>query len=246
MLSLPDRSDFLLPTAVHLNARQKSLLQKLVGFIIDGKLKEPIVPFPLRNPSTHYAIYLRGEQSFKFKRISDMDALCDADYMNFRWNRIGTTKLYTITKTGFEAAQSNFRLAPGLYGINTNLQEIITAMSGGAIQIPELDSNLDVVEIALNPVLRHEHVDILIEGLQKEAESALPWKMFLEYSRVITEFQQELLRIHSDVTRLKQLAAKLTLTEQLTGPFSFTLKAWAFVYPLLLIGSIHHGQAGTS
>ena len=240
-----DLSDDLasLPTAVHLNARQKNLLTKLVGFILEGKLKEPIVPFPLRHPSTHYTLHLRGEKSFKFKRISDMDTLCDADYLSFRWNRIGTTKLYTVTKAGFYAVKNNFQAGPALYGTNSNLQEIMTAMSGGAVQIPELDSSLDVTQIALHPILRHDHVNLLIRVLLAEAEAALPWKIFVVYNREAEAFQEELLKATPNVTSLKQLAAKLTLTEQLAGPFSFTLIAWTLVYPLLLIGSIRHGNA---
>ncbi len=78
---------------VRLNERQKDLLRKLVSFLSESKLKDPFAPFPLGNPTTHYVLYLRRDKSYKFKHISDLDALCDADYLSYKWHRLGSTKL---------------------------------------------------------------------------------------------------------------------------------------------------------
>lgn len=218
--------------------RQKDLLRHLVRFVQESKLKEPIVPFPLREPHTHYVLHLRGADSFKFKHISDMDALADAGFLMFRWNRVGNTKLFFITKAGFKAVEYGFHLPPGWYGANTNLNEILTAMSGGLIQIEGLATHLDLLDIALDPVLRLDSVEVLIRALLAEAEESLPWKLYTVYSQTAVAFQQEILRARPDITRLKSLAAQLALNESFSGLFSFTLKSWAFIYPLLLIGHL--------
>ena len=64
-------------TRYNLTDQQKLLLSSLVHLTNEGKLKDPVVPIPVRNGksgSLEYVLHLRGADSFYFKNISDLGA----------------------------------------------------------------------------------------------------------------------------------------------------------------------------
>ena len=225
---------------VRLNERQKDLLCKLVSFLSESKLKEPFVPFPLGNPTTHYILYLRQANNFKFKHISDLDILCDADYLSYRWHRAGATKLYSITKAGFDAVKNDFH-APNKGG-SILLNDLLVTMSGGAFAVPQFDGHLDVMQVALDPVLRHTAVSKIILALQENIKTQLPWPTYRTYHETLQQFQTEILKPYPNENRIQELAGILSFSTELSAPIPVTVQAWTFLYPLLIIASIHDQQ----
>jgi len=214
------------------------LLQTLVGFIEAGKLKEPIVPFPVGKPTTQFAIYLKGENSFKFKRISDLDSLCDAGLLRYRWNRQGTGKLYYVTEAGATAVANNFKAPAELFAENVSLALLVAMLSGGHISLDSIKDSKTVQEIAADPVLRHTAVTHLITSLQKTAEQLLPWSDFRSYYTITEQLQTALLIPKPKIIELQTLFGQLT-----TPPTTLAAwpQLWAHLYPLLLIA---HSRAG--
>lgn len=225
---------------VRLNERQKDLLRKLVSFLSEGKLKEPFVPFPLGNPTTHYVLYLRQENSYKFKHISDLDVLCDADYLSYKWHRLGSTKLFSITKAGFDAVKNGFQTPNS--GSSILLNDLLVTMSGGAFVVPRFDGHLDIMQVALDPVLRHTAVSILIDALQNHVKTQLSWTTYRAYYETLQQFEAEIMRPNSDEVRVQALASTLSFAGDLRAPLPVTVQVWTFLYPLLIIASIQSQQ----
>ena len=225
---------------VRLNERQKDLLRKLVSFLRDSKLKEPFVPFPLENPTTHYVLYLRYDHSYKFKHISDLDVLCDADYLSYQWHRAGATKLFSITKAGYDAVKNDFH-TPNKGG-SILLNDLLVTMSGGAFDVPRFDGHLDVMQVALDPVLRHTAVSTLIHALENNVKPQLSWATYRTYHETLQQFQVEILKPYPNENRVQELASILNFSSELQVPMPVVVQTWTFLYPLLMIASIHAQQ----
>jgi hypothetical protein len=228
---------------VRLKNRQKELLRNLVQLTFEGKLKDPIVPFPLGHPDIRFALHLYGTDSFIFKHISDLDILCDAELLSYRWNRHGTGKLYSITKAGYKAVENDFALPSSLLERHIDIIDMMSAMSGHAIQVPGLAEHVVLADVVRDPVLRHTAVTSLADGLRKTAESILPWSSFVVYEKEITRLQEELLRAQPGATRLQTLAATLAFAGEIETDLEVMLKVWVYLYPLLLIGVTHIQRA---
>ena len=233
------QSDLFRP--VRLNERQKDLLRKLVSYLSEGKLKEPFVPFPLGNPTTHYVLHIRQEKSFKFKHISDLDVLCDADYLSYKWHRLGSTKLFSITKAGYDAVKNGFQTPNG--GSSILLNDLLVTMSGGAFEVPKFDGHLDIMQVALDPVLRHTAVSTLIHALQNHVRNQLPWDVYRTYHERCQQLEAEIMRPHPNESRVQTLASDLSFTGDIKAPLPVTVQVWTFLYPLLIISSIRTQQS---
>lgn len=221
-----------------LTTEQKTLLRALVGFIEAGKLKEPIVAFPVGKPTTQFAIYLKGEDSFKFKRISDLDSLCDAGLLHYRWNRYGNGKLYYVTEAGATAVANNFQAPLASFGENLSLALLVATLSGGHITLDDIKDTKTVGEIADDPVLRHTAVSHLIISLQKTAEQLLPWSDFRSYYSVTEKLQTALLIPKPKTAELQILFSQLTAPQTNLAAWP---QFWAHLYPLLLIAQLRTG-----
>lgn len=215
-----------------LTSEQKTLLRTLVGFIEAGKLKEPIVPFPAKKPANQFVIYIRGEDSFKFKRISDLDNLCDAGFLRYRWNRLGNGKLYYLTEDGAAAVANNFQASPAPFGENLSLALLVATISGGHITLDGIKDSKTVGEIAEDPVLRHTAVTHLVASLQKTAEQQLPWSDFRSYYKLTQQLEDALLVPKPKTAVLQALFGQLAAPQP--SPNTWPL-LWAHLYPLLLI-----------
>jgi hypothetical protein len=156
-----------------LNPAQRSLLKSLVSFIRDGKLKEPIGAFPVGNPPTAYAIHLRGENSFVFEDYGDLDALCQAGMLSFRWNRTGMGKLYFLTEAGQTAVSQNFKASATILGFDVYLPDVIQAMSGGTLMLANLPP-VSLSELVEDLPLRRLVVEMVVERLVTAVYVQLP------------------------------------------------------------------------
>ncbi|MCB8947351.1 MAG: hypothetical protein H6653_04970 [Ardenticatenaceae bacterium] len=215
-----------------LTTDQKTLLRTLLGFIEDGKLKEPIVPFPAEKSANQFVIHIRGEESFRFNKISDLDSLCDAGLLRYRWNRLGNGKLYYVTKAAATAVANDFNAPPEPFGENLSLALLVATLSGGQVTLDGIKDSKTVLEIADDPVLRHTAVSHLIASLQKTAEQLLPWPEFRSYHKLTQQLEQLLLLPRPKTSELQPLFSQLATpqTELATWP-----QLWAHLYPLLLI-----------
>ena len=228
-----------------LNQRQQRLLRQLVDFVQRGKVKEPIVPIPFGEP-TEFVIHIRGEESFHFRYISDLDALCDAGLMDFRWSRQGLNKLYYLTKQAFTAVKRDLQAQkPSPLGYDVNLSELIQAMSGGRLHIPTLNPTSTLSHIAHDPVARHTHVDLLADNLLDAIRLKLAWDDFVRYEKTVQQFKQALLFARPDARVIKELAAALAFSPNGRSDLSFSLTVWPYLYPLLLIGAARLEESPT-
>ena len=218
-----------------LTTEQKTLLRTLVGFIESGKLKEPIVPFPAGKPTTAYVLHLRGEESFKFSRISDLDSLCDVGLLRYRWNRLGNGRLYYVTKAGATAVANDFKAPSAPFGQNISLVLLTATLSSGHITLDGIKDSKTVQEVVDDPVLRHTAVSALIASLQKTAEDQLPWSQFRTYYEFCQAVQAELLAPRPNLEKLQNLFAQLSAPQVNLATWP---QLWAHLYPLLLIANL--------
>jgi hypothetical protein len=218
-----------------LTTEQKMLLRTLVSFIEAGKLKEPIVPFPSEKSANQFVIYIRGEDSFTFRRISDLDNLCDAGLLRYRWNRQGNGKLYYVTEAGGTAVANNFQAPAAPFGESLSLVLLVATLSGGHVTLDGIKDSKTVGEIAADPVLRHTAVTLLIASLQKTAEQLFRWPDFRSYHKLTQQLEQALLIPILKTTEVQLLFSQLTTphTDLTTWP-----QLWAHLYPLLLIAHL--------
>ncbi len=86
-----------------LSLEQKALLVRLVNYALERKIDQTVVPVPV-GPS-EYAIYVRHEPSLRLTRLSDLDALCAADVLSYRFNRMGNGKVYLLSTRSFHAVE---------------------------------------------------------------------------------------------------------------------------------------------
>lgn len=86
-----------------LNERQKKLLMELVRLANEARLGELLIPIPY-GPD-QYVIYVRGRENLIIERLSDLDALCRAELMDYELNRMGTGKRYRLTKGSFKVVK---------------------------------------------------------------------------------------------------------------------------------------------
>lgn len=217
-----------------LKPEQKALLRTLVTLVEADKLVEPIAPFPLGNPTTQFVLYLRGTENFTFKRISDLDALADAGLLTFRWNRHGTGKLYHLTDAAYTAVANDFQQP--LHEQDFDLQEIIRTMRGGA-PASTIGEHVELAQVVADATLRPQVVDALCDALRAAVQGNLSTADFVAYDRAVRQLADEVLRPRPNGRRLTEAARILSLTGNIRADVTTMLEAWAYLYPLLLIGA---------
>ena len=87
-----------------LTQRQKKLLYQLVDHHVNGRLHEPFGLIP--TGASEYSIYLRYRASMHVYWASDLDVLCVHGYLDYKWNRMSTAKLYSVSKTARQLYKS--------------------------------------------------------------------------------------------------------------------------------------------
>lgn len=222
-------------TRYNLTAEQEALLSTLVRLTKEGKLSDPIVPIPVKDSQSgrlEFVLHLKGENSFYFKSISDLDVFCDFGLMTFRWNRQGIGKLYSLTGAGTAAVEDDFEKPFTPPGPKYRPDLIVRAMTG------HLDANRTdratptVNQIAADPILLHTIVETLVNSLLEAVHQELRGPELIAYSKMVDGFKDA---IYSGRLTRKELQA---YARQLTGldpDAHFLLKAWPYLYPLFLI-----------
>ena len=220
-----------------LNSGQRFLLQSLVHFVHEGKLKEPIGTFPLGNPPTAYAIHLRGEDSFIFENVGDLDALCQAGMMGFRWNRTGMGKLYHLTEAGETAVLQNFQTPKTLIGFDVYLPDVIHAMSGGQLLVKGLPP-VALAEVVVDMKLRRVVVEVLVERLVTAVYTLLPKEDFTSYKTLAEQFGRYLLHESATENDLKRMYHRLSFWEELVIETKYMTQAQPLLYALWLVAAV--------
>jgi hypothetical protein len=224
-------------TRYQLTPQQEHLLSTLVQLTNEGKLKDPIVPIPIRNGkngSLEYVLHLRGADSYHFKNIGDMDIFCDLGLMAFRWNRQGIGKLYSLTKAATAAVENQFERPYSPPGPKYRPDLIIQAMTG--YLDPEEPGHVtpDVNQITADPILLHTTVEALIYSLLEVIYEELKGPPLIAYTNTLNSFKDAVyngrLSPKERQTYARQLAG---LNEDKDTPL--TLRVWPYLYPLLLI-----------
>ena len=88
----------------NLTSAQIDLLCNLARLKQEGRLYEPIRPIPTE--ADQYVVYLRGNQNFFFKDFGDIDALCVVGLLDYDLTRMGTAKLFRVSKLGMTLYES--------------------------------------------------------------------------------------------------------------------------------------------
>jgi len=220
-----------------LNPAQRSLLKALVLFIQDGKLKEPIGVFPVGNPPTAYAIHLRGENSFIFENYGDMDALCQAGMLGFRWNRTGLGKLFFLTETGQAAVSQEFKGPATSIGFDVYLPDVIQAMSGGNLMLDGLPA-VSLSEMLDDLKLRRVVVEALVDRLVTAVYPLLNKEAFTTYKALAEKFRDCLLHVPVTDNDLKHMYHTLSFWDEIQIETKFMAQAQALLYVLWLVAAL--------
>jgi hypothetical protein len=220
-----------------LTPSQKSLIQSLIHFIHEGRLKEPIGPFPLGNPPTAYAIHLRGMDSFIFENYGDLDALCQAGLMRFSWNRTGVGKLYFVTAEAETAVTTNFQTATTAVGYDVYLPDVVQALSGGTMVLDELE-NVSLSELRDNLPLRRVVVEALVKELLTAVSPHLNKETYTSYKAAAETFANQLLHAPANVHDCRQLFCTLSFLNHIQAEPVLMAQIHPLLHPLWLIATI--------
>jgi hypothetical protein len=155
-------------TRYNMTPDQESLLAALVNLTNEGKLKDTIVPIPVRNGksgSLEYVLHLYGAESFHFKNIGDFDLFCEMGLMAFRWNRQGIGKIFTLTRAAAKAVENQFEKPFTPPGPKYLPQLMVRAMNGYLDREGLSGLSPDINAIAADPILLHTTVEELVSSL---------------------------------------------------------------------------------
>ena len=220
-----------------LNSAQRFLLQSLVHFVREGKLKEPIGTFPLGNPPTAYAIHLRGEDSFVFENVGDLDVLCQVGMLGFQWNRAGIGKLYYVTEAGETAVLQNFQAPKTLLGFDAYLPDVIHAMSGGQLVVKGLPA-VALSEVIDDIKLRRQVVEGLVERLVTAVYTLFNKEDFTTYKAIAGQFGDCLLHGSATESDIKHMFHALSFWDELVIDTKYMTQAQPLLYALWLIAAV--------
>jgi hypothetical protein len=219
----------------NLTNRQKELLRRLVRYITEGGLREPISAGYF---SGQRYIYFDGGERCEYQGdlYSDLDALYGNDLLGVRYNKQGNP-LYYIKQTGYDAVNSNFEVLPLHAEARYNIGAIIQSMSGGSIQAIGFADNAEISQIVSDPALLRTQVQALAEKLLDEVKAALTGNDLVEYVQAVQEFKEELLAEKPTPSLLKRFARTLALLGDVEGTIGLMVRVWPYLYPLLLFAA---------
>lgn len=222
-------------TKYNLTAAQQQFLSTLVRLTNEGKLKDPIVPIPVQNGKSgtlEYVLHLRGEDSFYFKNIGDLDIFCNMGFMTFRWNRQGIGKLFTLTQSAVSAVENEFELPFSPPGPRFRPDLIIQAMTGSFDPTQPSHLSPELGQITADPILLHSTVEALLYSIIEEVRPTLKGHQLLDYSKTLNDFREAVFHGRIAPKDLQIYARRLAGLDQ---EFPLLLNAWPYLYPLLLI-----------
>ncbi len=175
-----------------LTAAQKQLIRCLVAFSQRGQLIEPFGVIPRNNPVTAYTIHLKGRDSFIFEDYGDLDVLCAAGLLRFVWNRSGSGKLFAVTKEGKTAVANAFQSTTTPIGYDIYLPDVLSAMTSGTLDLPELDK-VSLSDLIQDIALRRIVVEVISNKLLRFLHAQLGQEDYEDYKSHLEQFANRLL-----------------------------------------------------
>jgi hypothetical protein len=154
------------------------------------------------------------------------------DLMVFRWNRQGIGKIFSLTKSAATAVENQFEQPYTPPGSKYRPQLIVQAMKGNLEAESSTRFTPDVNAITADPILLHTTVEELASSLLETIHHELTGPVLLTYARTLRGFKEA---IYNGRLAPKELQ---TYAQQLAGTndqYPLLLKAWPYLYPLLLI-----------
>jgi hypothetical protein len=215
----------------NLTTRQKEVLSRLVEAVKSGQAHEPLIPV-----LTHQTCDVIGVGTFDHSLPGDLEILCDADLLGFRYNSRGD-KIFTIKQSGYDAVENNF-VAPGLPpSAQINIGAIIHEMKNGNVQAVGFSSHSELQQIVNDPAILKEKIDHLANEMLDAIKTELPAEKLLAYIKTLEELKQQLVAERSSPSILERLFRVLSFTGDVEGTISLMTRVWPYVYPLLVIAS---------
>ena len=215
----------------NLTPRQKEVLRRLVEAVKSGQAQEPLIV-----ACSIQDCEVIGVGTFDHSLSGDLDILCDADLLGFRYNN-RDNKIYTIKQSGYDAVENNF-VAPELPpSAQINIGAIIHEMNNGNIQAVGFSSHSELRQTVNDPAILKEKIDGLANELLDAIKTELSAEKLIPYIKSLDELKEQLVAEKSSPSILKRLFRVLSFTSDVEGTISLMTRAWPYVYPLLVIAS---------
>lgn len=215
----------------NLTTRQKEVLQRLVESVKSGRAQEPLIVV-----CTFQDCEVIGVGTFEHSLSGDMEILCDADLLGFKYNS-RDDKIFTIKQSGYDAVETNF-VAPELPpSSQINIGAIIHEMNNGSVQAVGFSSHSELQQIVNDPAILKEKIDDLANELLDAIKTELPAGKLIAYIKSLDELKQQLVAEKSSPSILERLFRALSFTGDVEGTISLMTRAWPYVYPLLIIAA---------
>jgi hypothetical protein len=214
----------------NLTFKQKQILKILVENVKSGKVEEPIIP----SCSLQDCEIIGIEGSFDSNLLGDLDVLCEAGLLAFRYNSQGD-KIYTLKQSGYEAVGNDFITPETPLSAQINIGAIIHEMKNGNVQAVGFSSQSEIQQIVNDPELLREKVDDLANQLLDAIKTELPADRLLAYMKNVEELKKQLDDKKPSVPILEEVFRALSFIGDVEGTISFMARVWPYVYPLLII-----------
>jgi hypothetical protein len=215
----------------NLTTRQKEVLRRLIESVKSGQAQEP-----LSVVTTFQDCEVIGVGTFDHSLSGDLDILCDADLLGYRYNSRGD-RIYTIKQSGYDAVENKF-VAPELpSSARINIGAIIHEMNNGTIQAVGFSNHSELQQIVNDPTILEEKIDGLANELLDAIKTELPAEELITYINSLDELKRQLIAEKSSPSVLERLFRVLSFTGDVEGTISLMTRVWPYVYPLLIIAA---------
>lgn len=214
-----------------LTNRQKNVLRRLVEAVKSGQAQEPIIVACCLQDCE-----VIGIGTFDHSLPGDLDILCDADLLGFRYNSQGN-KIFTIKQSGYDAVEYNFVAPEEPLSAQINIGAIVHEMKNGNIQAVGFSSHSELQQTINDPAVLKYKIDGLANDLLNAIKTELPAEKLLPYLKTLDELKHELIAEKSSPSILEKLFRVLSFTGDIEGTISLMARVWPYVYPLLVIAS---------
>jgi hypothetical protein len=221
----------------NLTMRQKEVLRRLIEGVKSGQAQEPLIVV-----CTFQDCEVIGVGTFDHSLSGDLDILCDADLLGYRYNSSGD-RIYTIKQSGYDALENNF-VAPELpSSAQINIGAIIHEMNNGTIQAVGFSSHSELQQTVNDPTILKEKIESLANELLDAIKTELPAEKLIAYVNSLDELKKQLIAEKSSPSVLEKLFRVLSFTGDVEGTISLMTRVWPYVYPLLIIAAekLKHG-----
>jgi len=222
-------------TSYDLTNNQKKILIMLVESLQANRITEPIIPEIKSESCSIEGIDEKFDRNF----IWDMEALCDAKFLECTYSRYSSqgNRIYTITQTGYKAVANNFVIPEDPEIAQDDHEMTLSEINVEKIQAMWFDNISEIHLIVNDPLLLKAIVDALAKQLLNIIEPEISAYKLATYKRAIQDLEEEITADEPSPTKLQRLFNTLAFMEDIGGSISLATKAWPFVYPMLIIAN---------